>query len=630
MVKNVALAVTIFLLLSSLGVVGFAAAPTSESSFVHPLTTTTGAVYFNETGLPSGISWSVVYNSLNQSSTTSSIKFTETVNIEYNYKVNEAYSGVTQYAPSPQTGTAKAVSSVSISFSGSTFTANLTSSHDPTDVNVKTWYYSAPSGPAPSGHYYAVYAFINGANTSSMSVSSNGIVYVGYYIWATAGSDTIYFQYHVNGTSLNFDSSTLTVTVNPPVTVSISSSKNPIDYGMSVTFNSNVTGGTPPYSYQWWLNGANVTGATSSTWTTNTLPVGNDSIRVWVTDSVGDPAPGHPNSHIPAVILSINPLDKTIYIGDSFGISVNFVGSQAVWNGNSSAYKYAWYVNGQLIPGAVNSSIVASQNTPGTYVYTVRLTGTGHGTEYKGKWIGRMIVHVTGELAPNSIKFVESGLPVGSYWSAAIIVTSENSSYPLGTMFWDPDGLITKVTSNGLPAVVINPPNGTWTWFVRTYVWNNTTQSFELNSSMNYASSPYVANITHGIVKMPSISANGSIIIHIQFTSIKSPSNDPPNQTSTGTTTIPLNAATSNSTIRPNDSTSLILPTTPQSGKTYSVLTYLLGPAAASSVIQNISERSANFVLILILSIMGISFIAVALVIKQFNRKKQRNREVQD
>jgi hypothetical protein len=241
-----------------------------------------------------------------------------------------------------------------------------------------------------------------------------------------------------------------------------------------------------------------------------------------------------------------------------------------------------------------------------------------------------MIVHVTGELAPNSIKFVESGLPVGSYWSAAIIVTSENSSYPLGTMFWDPDGLITKVTSNGLPAVVINPPNGTWTWFVRTYVWNNTTQSFELNSSMNYASSPYVANITHGIVKMPSISANGSIIIHIQFTSIKSPSNDPPNQTSTGTTTIPLNAATSNSTIRPNDSTSLILPTTPQSGKTYSVLTYLLGPAAASSVIQNISERSANFVLILILSIMGISFIAVALVIKQFNRKKQRNREVQD
>ena len=387
------LSILAFVLLSS-SMVGFAAAPQSDTPFVHPLTTTTGAVYFNESGLPSGTSWSVVFNSLNESSTTSSIKFTETVNIEYNYKVNEAYNGVTQYAPSPQTGTAKAVSTVSISFSGSTFTANLTSSHNPTDVNIKTWYYSTPSGPAPSGHYYAVYVFINGANTSSMSVSSNGIDYVGYYIWATAGSDTIYFQYHVNGTSLNFDSSTLDVTVNPPVTVSISSSKNPIDYGMSVTFNSNVTGGTPPYSYQWSLNGANVSGATSSTWTTSTLPVGNDSIRVWVTDSVGDPAPGHPNSHIPAIILSMNPLEKTVYLGDSFGISVNFVGSQAVWDGNSSAYRYAWYVNGRLIHGAVNSSIVSSQNTPGTYVYVVEITGTGHNNEYNGKWIGRYIVHV--------------------------------------------------------------------------------------------------------------------------------------------------------------------------------------------------------------------------------------------
>ena len=78
MVKNVALAVTVFLLLSSLGVVGFAAAPQSSESYVHPLTTTTGAVYFNETGLASGTSWSVVYNSLNESSTSSSIKFTET------------------------------------------------------------------------------------------------------------------------------------------------------------------------------------------------------------------------------------------------------------------------------------------------------------------------------------------------------------------------------------------------------------------------------------------------------------------------------------------------------------------------------------------------------------------------
>jgi uncharacterized membrane protein YdcZ (DUF606 family) len=52
-----------------------------------------------------------------------------------------------------------------------------------------------------------------------------------------------------------------------PLTVSISPTMTSITLGQSVTFTSTVTGGTAPYSYQWYLNGNPVAGATSNTWT---------------------------------------------------------------------------------------------------------------------------------------------------------------------------------------------------------------------------------------------------------------------------------------------------------------------------------------------------------------------------
>ncbi len=586
---------------------------TTEPSYA---TTSTGYTYFNETGLPSGVSWSVTYNSLNQSSTSTSISFEETAGVFYSYDVHNSVSGIYIYAPSPSSGSAKAPSSVSITFAEQPFTANISTSHNPTDVGVSTYYYSHANNTRP-GNTYEAYEYINGVNKTDVGPYNSNINFE--YTYGTAGTYTYYFQWHVYQTNITFDTPTLDVTVNPPVTVSISSSKNPIDYGMSVTFNSNVTGGTAPYSYQWWLNGANVSGATSSTWTTSTLPVGNDSIRLWVSDSVGDPAPGHPNSHIPAIILNMNPLEKEIYSGDSFGISVNFVGSQAVFNGNFSAYKYTWYVNGQLISGAVNSSIVASQSTPGTYVYVVQITGTGHNTEYKGKWIGRYIVHVTGELAPNSVKFVESGLPVGSYWSAAFIVLTSNTSYPYGSMFWDPDGLITKVSSNGLPAVVINPPNGTWTWFVRTYVWDNATNSFALNNStLQYVSSPYVANITHGIVTMPSGAANGSVIIHIGF----SLAGDPPSNSSPAMNITPLNAIREFSTTK---ELAIHYKTLPISAKDPTV-----APLVTKTISSPVSRPAFSIISFIFVSLVAIVAIISALMVQRTSRKKQREKEVLD
>ncbi len=693
------------IVLSAFAMLNFSTEPTYA-------TTTTGYVYFNETGLPSGTSWSVLYNSLNLSSTTTSIKFSETVNIYYTYTVHTSYSGVTAYTPSPSSGSAKAPSSVSVSFSGSTFTANLTTDRNPTDEDLKTWYYSNPSGPAPSGSYYVVFPYIDGVNTTSMSVSSNGVVYDGYYLWSGTGSNTIYFLYTVHGTSLSFDSSTLTVTVNSdptvsisasptaidygqsvtfsstvsggtspftyqwylngtavsgatsstwttttlptgsptinvsvtdsagyivksnvvtvtvnqPLSVTISSSKNPVDFGMWVTFNSTVTGGTSPYTYQWRLNGVNVSGATNATWSTNSLPVGTNTIGIVVTDSSGDPAHDRGiNASQPSVILSMNPDNSPIYPGDPFSISVSLIGVQFVWNGNFSAYSFQWFVNHKIIPGATNSTITAFQDVPGTYVYRVKITANaGHGALYKGSFFGRAIVVVTDNLPKNSVKFVESGLPVGSYWSAAFIVLTKNTSYSYGTMFQDPLGFIFKVTGSGLPAIVIPVPNGTWTFYVQSDVFNNTTHNFESNAS-GFISGPWIANISSGTITMPSSANNGSMIIHITFTH----TGDPPSNSNTTTTSSMLYNSTSNvtnattgipqqnntiitqannSTILPIQST--ILP------KNNTSATPLIGTFHSFKITPTI----LNFVLFIP--------IVFGLVIRRASRKKQRDKEV--
>jgi parallel beta-helix repeat protein len=70
----------------------------------------------------------------------------------------------------------------------------------------------------------------------------------------------------------------------PPLRVSISPLSASILVGQSVTFTSTVTGGYTPYSYQWYLNGNPVSGATSDTWTFTPTTSGIYYVYLKVTD----------------------------------------------------------------------------------------------------------------------------------------------------------------------------------------------------------------------------------------------------------------------------------------------------------------------------------------------------------
>jgi hypothetical protein len=84
------------------------------------------------------------------------------------------------------------------------------------------------------------------------------------------------------------------------LSVSINPTSGSIYLGQSLTFNSQVSGGAQPYSYQWYLDDAPVNGATSNSWTYTPQHAGTHNVFVTVTDLNGATA----QSNTATVIVS--------------------------------------------------------------------------------------------------------------------------------------------------------------------------------------------------------------------------------------------------------------------------------------------------------------------------------------
>lgn len=105
---------------------------------------------------------------------------------------------------------------------------------------------------------------------------------------ATAADDGALFSVVVSNAGGSVTSDDAVLTLKTPPTITAQPASTTVRPGKSARFSVAATG-TTPFSYQWRKNGANISGATSSTYTTPpTTAADNGSLfSVVVTNSVG-------------------------------------------------------------------------------------------------------------------------------------------------------------------------------------------------------------------------------------------------------------------------------------------------------------------------------------------------------
>jgi len=138
------------------------------------------------------------------------------------------------------------------------------------------------TSPAPDTYTY----------TASSDVEVTAIPSSGYVFdhWELNGSNVGSANPYTVNMDNNYVLKAFFASAPSPPSVSIDPMSASILVGEHVTFTSTVSGGTPPYSYQWYLNGAPVSGATSDTWTFTPTASGTYYVYLEVTDDAGNTA----------------------------------------------------------------------------------------------------------------------------------------------------------------------------------------------------------------------------------------------------------------------------------------------------------------------------------------------------
>ncbi|GAP69379.1 protein containing PKD repeat [Bacteroidales bacterium 6E] len=153
---------------------------------------------------------------------------------------------------------------------------------------------------------------------------------------------------------------TITITVNPLPTVSIAGSNQVCSASaITLTANANTSSGTIT-SYQWQLNGTNISGATSNTYSAN--QAGNYTVTVSNSHGCSTTSAQH--------TLTVNPL-PTVNIAGAIqvcsGSAITLTANANTSSGTITSYQ--WQLNGTNISGATSNTYSANQS--GNYTVTV-------------------------------------------------------------------------------------------------------------------------------------------------------------------------------------------------------------------------------------------------------------------
>jgi hypothetical protein len=161
--------------------------------------------------------------------------------------------------------------------------------------------------------------------------------------------------------ALQFSGTAITTTFLTASVAAVASPSGDICAGTSVTFTATPTNGGLTPTYQWQINGVDVLGETSASFTSTTL-ANNDQVTVIMTSSelcvLGSPATS------PSIVMTVNPyLTPSVSITASpsgqvnVGSSVSFTATPT--NGGTTP-TYQWQINGVNVLGQTNPTFTTS------------------------------------------------------------------------------------------------------------------------------------------------------------------------------------------------------------------------------------------------------------------------------
>lgn len=435
-------------------------------------------VTFSETGLPSGTLWSVTLNGSIQSSTTSTLSFSES-NGSYRYVIGDV-SGWHQTSQ-PYTGSVAVrgspVVESPLAFSQISYTVTFTQSGLPLGV---TWWVNITDGQSypgtgstiqfsePNGSYvYSAQAagpkygapggtFKVAGSPLSLAVTFSSVRYsatftesglpLGTMWWVNitggpSGSSTssVITLSLVNGTYAFSAASTRSAYLAPGGTFTVNGAAVSESVTFVLTYLVTFTESGLPAGTAWWVNLTNGV----SLFSTGSL-VSISELNGSYAYSVGTTDKTYRASGGPFVVngapLSLPVAFARVTYTVSFTEQLLPIGTM-------------WWVNltnGQSFPGTGTSITFAEPN--GSYAFLVRAPGyvaypaTGNFTIAAGP-VSRTITFV---LATYAVQFTESGLPNGTLWSVTLGGATQSSTTPI-INFQEPNGSYTYRLASSLP-----------------------------------------------------------------------------------------------------------------------------------------------------------------------------------
>jgi parallel beta-helix repeat protein len=279
-----------------------------------------------------------------------------------------------------------------------------------------------------------------------------------------------------------------------PLSASISPVSATLDVGgHSQLFTSVVSGGTSLYTYQWYLNYAPVSGATSDSWTFTPTSNGSYTVYLNVTDSAGVSAISN------ASTVNVNAPPSVSILPSSVVMDVNQSQTfTSTVSGGTLPYTYQWCLNDIAVLGANLSSWTFTPNLTGSYTIYANVTDSV-GVQATSNTANVTVNIGTHDVAVTSV--VSSKTVVGQGFSASINVTVANQGDFTETINVTAYANATSIRSENVTLPADNSMTVTFTWNTIGFAYGNYTLSafaLPIPGENNTANN----NLTGGIVKV--------------------------------------------------------------------------------------------------------------------------------